>query len=241
MSKKSLEQIHYEKYKPLDLLYIGIMVICAIIRLSPLSTGSITLDEIFNDFSVGACASTWAAWLLDKAQCRMKNKDRAEKERMVFSEYSGAVTDLCFYISRHAILISNDDSQKTLSEWLNIVCDEKYYIDNLMIESREYIYKHLLQNIHDIESSIKRLRNNYTLLVYSDIVDTDDLLQHISRQVNICDEIIRNYQKDSFDWIFDDETALEKINTKIVSLVDSFMIFFPKEIDKKFSAADICG
>lgn len=237
MSKKSLEQIHYEKYKPLDLLYIGIMVICAIIRLSPLSTGSITLDEIFNDFSVGACASTWAAWLLDIAQCRMKNKERAEKERMVFSEYINTINRFTDYISIVAITRLNvDRSSRTLKEWLFVLYNLENYKYDFPEEERNIIYTKMVTFIFDIRQAILRLQDNYSLLVFSDIIDTGDMQQHLELQINNCNFINESLNKKNLS---DDDIRI--LNEYIDILISSFGVFFPNSWKEPFSWEDARG
>jgi len=236
MQKKSLEQIHYEKYKPLNKIYFFIMTICVIVRFIPLSTGSIMMDDVVNDFSVGACASTWAAWLLDTAQCNIKNKDRAEKERMAYSEYINAVHRLTYYISVSTVRLDTDSSYRSLKEWLFVIYDLENYKYDCPQKERNIIYEKMIVPIRNVRKAILRLQDNYSLLVFSDIIDTDDMQQHLECQIDNCNTIEKLLDKTIFS---DDD--IRTINESIEGLVASFGVFFPDYWEEDFSWASANG
>lgn len=236
MRKKSLEQIHYEKYKPINKIYISVMVICAVVRFIPVSSGSVMLDDVFNDFAVGACASTWAAWLLDMAQCSIRNKDREEKEQMVYSEYINSIHRLTDYISIATTRLNVDNGSRSLKEWLFVIYDLENYKYDCPQKERSIIYEKMSIPVRNIKQAILRLQDNYSLLVFSDIIDTNDMQQHLEFQINNCNSLEMLLNKKEFS---DDD--IRTINDNIDNLVSSFGVFFPDYFEKSFSWDDAKG
>lgn len=116
MWKNKKEINFYEKYKPNAWLYISIIFIFVFIRFIPLSSGSVNFDDAVNDLAVGCVASTLVAWLIEIANCSNKNKERTEKERMVFAEYTGGIIDLCYFVSRRTANIAPNVNERTFKQ-----------------------------------------------------------------------------------------------------------------------------
>ena len=116
-----------EKYKPYNISYILIIVIFAIIRFVPFTSGSADFDDAVNDLAVGATASAIVAWLIDVASCGKKNRELREKERMVFAEYCGAINDLGYFVARCCKKFSKETDELTLAEYLDKLREEDNY------------------------------------------------------------------------------------------------------------------
>lgn len=226
----------YEKYKPESWVYIAIMVIFAVIRFVPFSSGSLNFDEALNDLAVGCVASAEVAWLIEIAACRKKNKERIEKECMVFSEYIGSIKELCYFISRRTINIAPTADKRSFKQWLFILSDLSGYKSEVAFESRKRSYQHIVVKIKRIKDIFNTLKNQYALLVQADIIDTDDFRQHMYLQIALCDDICDNLEINDFS-----DVGINIANDLLDELVSNTDAFFPNNISKVYSWADVKG
>lgn len=221
-----------EKYRPDDWVYILIIIILAIVRFVPISLGSSELNDAMNDLAVGGCASALVAWLIDTATCSKKNKELHEKQRMIFAEYCSAVNDLVSFVVRRCEKFSDDTDELDVESWLLKLSDKTNYPEGIsptITMSRAYF--HIGTYTRNIKSTLTLLRQQYCLLVESDIADTDDLRTHIALQVRICDDICDALELNQKDY----SNAATVVNENIVELHNNAALFFPEEIPEKYS------
>ncbi len=221
-----------KKYKPDNWMYIVIIVLFTVIRCIPISCGSPNLDDAFNDLAVGAIASTVVAWLIDIANCNKKNLELQEKECMVFAEYCSDVNDLRYFIASRCRSFSQSTDLFTFDRWLMMMTDISNYDSKsspVVIIERSYF--HVLSYVRKIRSTLISLRQQYCMLIESDIIDTDDFRQHVSLQLRICDEICDTLEL----YKYDTTAVTENINEKLISLTENVRVFFPDAILQTFS------
>lgn len=231
--RKEKHDPFYEKYKPTSWFYILIIAVCAIIRFVPISTGSADLDDVFNDFAVGAAASTWAALLLAELDCSQKNKALARKKEMVYAEYLSAITDLRFFTAGRCKKFSQEDDQLTFGEWLTKLSDSANYPkDPSPAVTVNRTYFHISCYVRNVKSTLITLRQQYCILVESDIVDTDDLRQHIALQISLCDDICDTLEIGEYKL-----PAIIMANEYLVELEAAFRSFFDNMLEEKYSRA----
>lgn len=230
-SKKEKDDTFYEKYKPASWFYILIITVCAIIRFVPISTGSADLDDAINDFAIGAAASTWATLLLAELECSQKNTALARKKEMVYAEYFGAISDLRLFVAGRCKKFSREDDKFTFSEWLAKLSDTANYPENpspAVTVNRAYF--HISRYINNVKSTLIALRQQYCILVESDIVDTDDLRQHITFQINLCDEICDTLEIGEFKL-----PAIIMANENLVELEATFRTYFTNSLEERYA------
>ena len=236
MWKKRKNASFYEKYKPDEWLYISIIVIFSIIRFIPVSSGSANFDDAVNDLAVGCVASTVVAWLIEIANCSNKNKERKEKERMVFAEYISSVIDLCYFVSRRTIMIAHNANRRSFKQWIFILADLQSYGIKDVSESRKRNYQYISARVKKIKDTLVALQYQYTLLVQSDIVDTDDFRQHLNLQISICDDICDNLEFNDFS-----DEGISIANDLLDNLVSNTATFFPDTIPTIYSWTEAKG
>ena len=221
-----------EKYRSQDWLYIVIMVVFALIRFAPISLGSLELNDAINDLAIGGSASALVAWFVDAANCSQKNIELRKKEKMIFSEYCGAINDLCYFVARRCKNFSRASDEFDIASWLGKLSDKNNYTEKsspVITMSRAYF--HIGTYTRNVKSTLVLLRQQYCMLVESDIVDTDDLRQHISLQMRICDDICDALELNSKDYT----NAATVVNDYLLQLHDNAICFFPEEILDKYS------
>ena len=220
------------KYKPDNWIYIVITIICAIIRCVPISCGSASLDDAFNDLAVGAIASTVVAWLIDFANCGRKNQELTEKERMVFAEYCNAVNDIGYFVAKRCKRFTEPTDELELAEWLDKLRDcENYPAKISPAATMERAYFHISSNVRNVKSTLLTLRQQYCMLVEADIIDTDDFRMHSALQIQVCDDIC-----EAIELIEYDRNAVTKdVNENLLKLVNNARTFFPELIATSFS------
>ena len=197
----------------------------------PISTGSTDLDDVFNDFAVGAAASTWATLLLAELDCSQKNKALARKKEMVYAEYFSAISDLRFFVAGRCKKFSQEDEQLTFSDWLTKLSDTANYPENpspAITVNRTYF--HISCHVKNVKSTLIALRQQYCILVESDIVDTDDLRQHIAHQINLCDDICDTLEIGEFKL-----PAIIVANENLVELEATFRTYFNNSLEERYS------
>lgn len=229
--RKAQHSPFYEKYKPGSWFYVLIIAVCAIIRFAPVSTGSPDLDDVFNDFAVGAAASTWAALLLAKLDCNQKNKALSRKKEMVYAEYLSAISDLRFFVAGRCKKFRQEDDLLTFSEWLTKLSDTANYPKSpspAVTVNRTYF--HISCYVRNIKSTVIALRQQYCILVESDMVDTDDLRQHIALQINLCDEICDALEIGEYNM-----PAIITANEYLSELESNFRVFFDNSLEERYS------
>ena len=227
----------YEKYKPDEWLYIFIIVIFSAIRFIPVSSVSASFDDAVNDLSVGCVASTVVAWLIEIANCSSKNKERKEKERMVFAEYKSSVIDLCYFVSRRTINLAHNANARSFKQWLFILSDlTAYGIENNAYESRKRNYQHIVARAKKIKGTLIMLQNQYALLIQADIIDTDDFRQHMDLQIALCDDICDNLELNGFS-----NEGICIANDLLDNLVSNTDTFFPDTIPTVYSWTEAKG
>lgn len=223
----------FEKYKPDDWLYVVIMLVFAVIRFVSISCGYSDVDEALNDLAVGAIASTIVAWLIDIADCRKKNADFARKERMVFAEYCSAVNEMGNFIARRCKNFSQPTDVLNIGEWLDKLSDTSNYSLGISpAATMDRAYFHIASYVRNVKFSLLSLRQQYCMLVESDIIETDDFRQHITEQVRICDEIcdalaLVNYKNCGL--------VKDDVNNNLILLESNARNYFPEQIQKTYS------
>lgn len=219
-----------EKYKPDAFKYIVMIVIFAFIRFVPISSGSATMDDALNDLAVGATASVLVTWMLDSADCIKKNKARAEKERMIFGPHTGQLFNLGYYVSRKAIHLGAGTEARSFSDWLSIMIDPAVYRDASVCSQQE-IYQEIHERVLKIRETAENLMQQYTILVETDVVDTDDFAMYAGMQMNLCDSICDRIQCED----------LEDANAFLGMLLGTYATFFNEEWVENYSEADVKG
>ena len=229
---KEQKSKYREKYKPDNFVYVLIIIILAIVRFVPLSLGSSEFDDAINDLAVGGCASALVAWLIDVANCSKKNKELHEKKRMIFAEYRGAINDLVSFIVRRCEKFSNDTDELNVESWLSKLSDKTNYPEGIspaITMSRAYF--HIGVYVRNIKSTLNLLRQQYCMLVESNIVDTDDLHRHIALQMRICDDICDALELSQKDY----SNVAEFVNENIIELHGNAKTLFSDNISEKYS------
>lgn len=220
-----------EKYRPDDWVYVVMIAILAVIRFVPISLGSTELDDAVNDLAVGGCASALVAWLIDAANCSKKNKELRQKERMVFAEYCSAINDLIYFVVGRCQNFICDGDEFEVMEWLEKLSDKNNYPEKTSPATTvSRAYYHIGTYTRNVKSALVLLRQQYCMLVESDIVDTDDLYQHISLQMRICDDICDALELNSKDY----GNAAVAVNESVVRLHNNASVFFPESIPQKY-------
>ena len=221
-----------QKYKTDNWIYIVIIIFFAIVRFVPISFGSSDLDDAINDLAVGGSASAFVAWLIDAANCSKKNKELQEKQRMIYAEYCGAIIDLVNFVVRRCEKFSKDTDMLDVKLWLSKLSDKTNYPEGIspaITMSRAYF--HVGTYTRNIKNALQLLRQQYCMLVESDIVDTDDLRQHIALQMRICDDICDALELSSDDY----SKVAEFVNENIIELYGNAKMLFPDDIPEHYS------
>ena len=82
-----------------------------------------------------------------------------------------------------------------------------------------------------VKSTLLLLRQQHGILIESDIVDTDDLRQHLTLQLRLCDEIC-----DKIELLKENRNLVtHDVNELIIKLAENAAIFFPNEINTTYS------
>lgn len=231
MAKKPKTK-YTEKYKPDNFVYIVIIVILALVRFIPISLGSVDLDDAINDLAVGGSASALVAWLIDAASCNQKNKDLKTKQKLIFAEYCGAVNDLAYFIVGRCKRFSNEADEFDLEAWLAKLSDKTNYTEKMSPAiTMNRAYFHLKSYTESVKLTLLSLRQQYCMLVDSDIIDTDDFRKHISLQIRICNDIIDAIELNEKEH----SNAAHVVNEWIVELHANAHEIFSDEILEKYS------
>lgn len=149
------------------------IVIFVFIRFVPISSGSTMMDDAINDLAVGATASVLVTWMLDAADCIKRNKERADKERMIFGSHTGQLFNLGYYVSRKAIRLGAGTEARCFTDWLSILVDPTIYREKAECSQLE-LYQEIYERVLKIRETAENLMQQYTILVETDVVDTDD-------------------------------------------------------------------
>ena len=219
-----------KNFKPMTKVYWYIIILCIIIRIIPVSTRFISLDDAINDLAVGAMASTIVAWLIDIANCRIKNEELNEKEMYVFSEYLHNVSELCYCVSKMGTNLWFTKESHSLKEWLDIIANLNYYEINIAKQSRIQNYQYIAKFVEKIKQSIQILKQQHFLLMEIKVIDTYDFLQHADLQLRLCEKICDNLDDNNFS-----EDVIGEVNEQIDSLVGSCRLFFLGSIPERFN------
>ena len=230
---KGKKKVKYrEKYKPTVWLYLIIIICFAIVRFLPFSMGTSNLDDAINDLAIGGSASALVALFVDIKDCSKKNRDLHEKQRMIFAEYCGAINDLVYLIVNRCEKFSNVTDELDIKAWLDKLSDKANYPENISpATAMNRAYFHIGAYTRDVKSTLVLLRQQYGLLVESDIVDTDELRQHIALQVRICDDICDALELNENNY----SNAAEFVNANVIQLHSNAILFFSEQIPKKYS------
>ena len=135
------------KFRPMTGVYLAIMLICIIVRFIPLSSGLVSVDDAINDFAVGAFASTWVAWLVDIATCRVKNKELKDNERIAFAVYVEHVFDLVISLSKIGSLLICTTKAHSVKDWLSVLADTQNYKNDNPKDARIKNYQHVIEMV----------------------------------------------------------------------------------------------
>ena len=228
---KEKKKVKYcEKYKTEYGDYIVIILILAIIRFVPISLGSSEFNDAINDLAVGGCASALVALLLDAADCRKKNRELHEKQRMIFAEYCNAINDLGYFIANQCKDFSQDSDELDIKSWLDKLSNKNNYTKDISLTLRRF-YLHIESYTRNVKSTLVLLRQQYCVLIDSDMIDTDDLRQHIALQVRICDEICDVLELNIKDF----SNVVNLVNENLIQLHNHATTFFPEGIPEMYS------
>ena len=230
MFKRNKKSNYPEKYKPDAFKYIVMIIIFAFIRFVPISSGSAVMDDAFNDLAVGATASVLVTWMLDATDCLKKNKERAEKERMVFGPHTSQLFNLGYYVSRKAIRLGAGKEARSFADWLSIIVDQSVYVEEAECSQTE-IYQEIRNRVLKIRETAENLMQQYTILVETDVVDTDDFSMYAGMQMNLCDSVCDRIQCGDF----------EEANAFLGMLLGTYATFFNEEWVERYSEADAKG
>lgn len=224
-SMKNKDKHPLSKYhKPNIKLYLMMIVIALLIRLSPFSIGIGTLNTVFNELSIGVVGSAIFAWLIDWMDCKKRNKEKAAKERMILNEYHSSITGIKLFVARRAAFRCNNVAQKrNFDEWLFIYSDIKNY--NNSKEDLKISYDRLITEVEVIYESLSTIKQQYFLLVSEGFVCTDDFKQHINYQSNLCADIFEFAKSDDYS----------TINELLRQIVEKHDIFSSKDYSKKYT------
>lgn len=220
------------KYKPNNLIYIIILFVFVIIRFVSMLIDLKEISNALNDLAIGGIASDIVAWLIDVSNCNKKNKELEEKERLIFSDYIRAINDLARFIATRCKDFTSEFDEYNLKIWLDKMSNEDNYanVEYPRIKLIR-IYFHIKIFTQNVKCTLTALQRQYCILIESDVVDTDDFLQHISIQLRICDEIC-----DNIELYNDDNCKMSKIvNTKIIELYNNANTFSTNNLPEKFS------
>lgn len=224
------------KFRPMTGAYLAIMLICIIVRFTPLTSGLVSVDDAINDFSVGAFASTWVAWLLDIATCRVKNKELKEKERIAFTVYVEHVFDLVISLSKIGSLLICTTKPHSVKDWLSVLADTQNYQNDNSEDERIKNYRQVIEMVKRIKVALQTLVNQHVMLVEANIVDTYDFHQHADFQIGLCDTIIECLEDNGFS-----DDAISQANELVDMLVDNCRTFIPDTIPTRFTWLDAKG
>lgn len=177
-------------------------------------------------------ASAVVAWLIDIASCSKKNRELMEKAQMVFAEYCSAVNDLGYFVAKRCKKFSQPTDELKLSEWLCKLADSANYPPDISpAATMDCAYFHISSYVRNIKATLLSLRQQYCMLVESDIIDTNDFRQHTTLQLQICDDIC-----DALELIKYDRSSVTKdVNENLLELESNARAFFPSEIAEIYS------
>lgn len=214
-------------YKPNTKLYMTMAIIALVIRISPFFIGFNILNNIFNELSIGVIGSALFAWLVDWSDCSKRNKEKDEKERMIFSEYNSSILELKFFLAKRCMFLTKTPMvERTFAQWLFMYTDISSYagIDDPEQRLQEQ-YETLSKRVKYVYDAICALKQHYFVLVSEDFVDTGDLKQHLDYQSNLCLDI--------FDYITDGDYS--NANDIIKQMVENHDSYFEKDYEKMYN------
>ncbi len=231
MFRRNKKSNYPEKYKPDAFKYIVMIVVFAVVRFVPISSGSSMMDDALNDLAVGATASVLVTWMLDEADCmKKKNKARAEKERIIFGPHTGQLFNLGYYVFRKAIHLGAGTEARSFTDWLGIIANQSVYAEEAECSQLE-IYQEIHDRVLRIRETAENLMQQYTILVETDVVDTDDFAMYAGMQMNLCDSICDRIQCGDLD----------EANTFLGMLLGTYATFFNEEWIENYSEAAAKG
>lgn len=159
-----------------------------------------------------------------------KNKERAEKERMIFGPHTGQLFNLGYYVSRKAIHLGAGTEARSFTDWLSIIVDPTVYGEKAECSQLE-IYQEIYERVLKIRETTENLMQQYIILVETDVVDTDDFAMYAGMQMNLCDSICDRIQCRN----------LEDANAFLGMLLGTYAAFFNEEWLENYSEADVKG
>ena len=168
--------------------------------------------------------------MLDEADCMKKNKARAEKERIIFGPHTGQLFNLGYYVSRKAIHLGAGTEARSFTDWLGIIANQSVYAEEAECSQLE-IYQEIHDRVLRIRETAENLMQQYTILVETDVVDTDDFAMYAGMQMNLCDSICDRIQCGD----------LEEANAFLGMLFGTYATFFNEEWVENYSEADAKG
>lgn len=227
---KQTLKITFDKYGPNSKLYITILLVLVIIMIITVSGTSLSFENILNNLAIGAIASLIVAWMIESADCRKKNRERVEKENLIFSEYKGYSSELCMYVARRAVNLAENAEERTFAQWLYILSDLNKYKCPAPQEMRKRSYLHIVMMVKTIKSSLIVLQQQYAVLVDSNIVDTNDFRKHAKSQSLLCDDICDCLEIHDFS-----DFAISETNDMIKTLIENVDSFFPGYLPQYYS------
>jgi hypothetical protein len=163
-------------YRPDYKLYAYLTLLSIALRLVPFTSGNGVIDSVINDIATGAVASTIVAFLIDKADCNRKNK---EKRTERFHTYLFLNQLIMYLLQTYADVckacfknVDYSKQEKTWIEWF-IICKQK--INDGGNEHKEDRYSHLVLhwrlNSKQVVAELDNLINNKHILKLENVMD----------------------------------------------------------------------
>lgn len=217
-----------KKFQPNHMLYIGLLILCLAVRISPFSIGMMYFDEVLNELSVGVLGSVLATYFLDMAACKRRNQEYKEKMDQIFSEYMNSMYFLRNSVANKCMkCCGNSSEKKSFEEWTLKLADKLDESDGTNTEN-VLICSSIRRYVGNVRENLYVLKIQYISLVHGGYIETGDFSQHLNLQINICDEIL--YSSKLFekgDFIFDEF---------LIELEKNWRSYFAeKNIEEKFN------
>lgn len=132
---KNMYSFIAKQLKP-HVIYISVVIMLGLIRISSTTTGSISLDNAINDIAIGGLSSVIVAWIIFIDNCRRTKKRNNRFKLQCFLPFAHALAaymqEICCCCTLYDL--SNRHLQKTFSEW-----DECYFVKHTQYDTTNFI------------------------------------------------------------------------------------------------------
>lgn len=133
-------------------VYICILLVCILIRLSPWSIGNSNYDEVLNDIAIGAIASTVVAWLINWRAMVIQERKNRVLAKIVLLSFAHSLTHYMDRFCFKCAFMSKErrSEKKKFNDWLDEYykrsTNEKDPIDPPFLDEE---YKQLVDSIYN--------------------------------------------------------------------------------------------